>query len=64
MLVGQRIRILAKDGPMIGVIGKKATHLLGRGGAQEAIKLDQLWIDIGATVGTTPEAASAPATWR
>jgi putative aminopeptidase FrvX len=51
VLVGQRIRVLAKDGPVVGVIGKKATHLLDEEERKKPIKLDQLWIDIGATGG-------------
>lgn len=51
VLVGQRIRVLAKDGPVVGVIGKKATHLLDDEERKKPIKLDQLWIDIGASGG-------------
>ena len=51
VLVGQRIRILAKDGPVVGVIGKKATHLQDEEDRKKPIKLDQLWIDIGASGG-------------
>jgi putative aminopeptidase FrvX len=51
VLVGQRIRVLAKDGPVVGVIGKKATHLQDEEERKKPIKLDQLWIDIGASGG-------------
>lgn len=51
VLVGQRIRILAKDGPVIGVIGKKATHLIPADERGKPMKLEELWIDIGATSG-------------
>src|SRR6266542_1526993 len=40
VLVGQRIRILAKDGPVVGVIGKKAQHLLEEDEKRKAIKID------------------------
>ena len=57
VLVGQRIRILAKGGPVVGVIGKKARHLEEEDERQKAVKLDQLWIDIGATSGDDARAA-------
>ena len=60
VLVGQRIRILAKDGPIIGVIGKKATHLLDDEERKKPIKLDQLWIDIGASDGDDARARVRP----
>jgi endoglucanase len=60
VLVGQRIRILAKQGPIIGVIGKKATHLLDEEDRKKPIKLDQLWIDIGANGGDDARALVRP----
>jgi putative aminopeptidase FrvX len=60
VLVGQRIRILAKDGPIVGVIGKKATHLLDEEERKKPIKLDQLWIDIGAGGGDDARARVRP----
>src|SRR6478672_6504207 len=60
VLVGQRIRILAKDGPVIGVIGKKATHLLDEEDRKKPIKLDELWIDIGANDGDDARALVRP----
>ena len=60
VLVGQRIRILAKQGPIIGVIGKKATHLLDEEERKKPIKLDQLWIDIGANDGDDARALVRP----
>jgi endoglucanase len=60
VLVGQRIRILAKDGPVVGVIGKKATHLLDEEERKKPIKLDQLWIDIGASGGDDARARVRP----
>jgi endoglucanase len=51
VLIGQRIRILTKAGPVIGVIGKKATHLLSTEERGKPVKLDDLWIDIGAGSG-------------
>ncbi len=46
--VGQRVRILGRNGDVIGVIGKKAAHLLKEEDRTKPSKLDDLWIDIGA----------------
>lgn len=48
VVVGQRIRILSRDGDVIGVIGKKASHLLTEEDRKRASRLEDLWIDIGA----------------
>jgi endoglucanase len=48
VLVGQRIRLLGKQGEVIGVIGKKAIHLMKPGDRDNASKIEDLWIDIGA----------------
>jgi putative aminopeptidase FrvX len=48
VLVGQRIRLLGKSGDVIGVIGKKAIHLMKPDEREKASKLEDLWIDIGA----------------
>jgi len=48
VLVGQRVVIAAKGGPVPGVIGRKPVHLLKAEDKDKAIKLSELWIDIGA----------------
>lgn len=48
VLVGQRIRILGRDGDVAGVIGKKPIHLVKPDERDRASKLTDLWIDIGA----------------
>jgi len=48
VLVAQRIRILAKDGPIVGVVGQKAPHLAEPEDKDKPLRLDNLWIDIGA----------------
>jgi endoglucanase len=48
VLVGQRVVIAAKDGPVPGVIGKKPVHLIKTEEREKATKLSDLWIDIGA----------------
>ncbi|MBI4513659.1 MAG: M42 family metallopeptidase [Gemmatimonadetes bacterium] len=51
VLVGQRVRILTKDGPVAGAIGKKAIHLQEKEDRDKASKIKDLWIDIGARSG-------------
>jgi putative aminopeptidase FrvX len=48
VLVGQRVRLLGKQGEVIGVIGKRAVHLLKADERERASKVEDLWIDIGA----------------
>ena len=48
VLVGQRMRILSEGGDVIGVIGRKAAHLLSPDDRDKAVKSNDLWIDIGA----------------
>src|SRR5687768_16358003 len=49
VLVGQRIRLLGRNGHLIGVIGKKPIHLITATERDKATKLTDLWIDIGAS---------------
>jgi endoglucanase len=48
VLVGQRVVIAAKGGPVPGVIGKKPVHLLKTEDKEKVTKISDLWIDIGA----------------
>ncbi len=48
ILVGQRVRIEARDGPVPGVIGRKAVHLLKPDQKKKAVELAGLHIDTGA----------------
>ena len=47
VLVGQRVRILAKDGDHMGVIGKKPVHLMDADDRNKVTKTKQLWVDVG-----------------
>jgi putative aminopeptidase FrvX len=49
VLVGQRVRMLGRDGVRMGVIGKKPIHLIKSDEQEKASKIQQLWIDCGAT---------------
>src|SRR5919206_971726 len=51
VLVGQRIRLLAKDGEVAGVIGKKAIHVMEPDERKKVSEIKSLWIDIGARDG-------------
>jgi len=48
VLPGQRVRIRGKDGVIIGVVGRKPIHLLEAEERKKVVKIDELWIDIGA----------------
>ena len=51
VLVGQRIRIAGTNGPVVGVIGKKAIHHMDAAERDKVSKIKSLWIDIGAQDG-------------
>ncbi|MGQ0562067.1 MAG: M42 family metallopeptidase [Gemmatimonadota bacterium] len=48
VLVGQRIRLLSRNGDVVGVIGKKPIHLMKGDERDKVSKISDLWIDIGA----------------
>jgi putative aminopeptidase FrvX len=48
VLVGQRVRLRAQGGEIVGVIGKKAIHLMEPEERKKASQIKGLWIDIGA----------------
>lgn len=48
VLVGQRVRLLGRDGHVLGVIGKKPIHLMTPDERDKVSKIPDLWIDIGA----------------
>jgi endoglucanase len=48
VLVGQRVRILSKEGLVPGVIGKKPIHLIESEERGKATKAKDLWVDVGA----------------
>jgi endoglucanase len=48
VFVGQRVTLLGRDGPVPGVIGKKAIHLMEKEDREKVSKAHELWIDIGA----------------
>ena len=48
VFVGQRVRLLGRGGPVTGVVGKKAIHLMDKDDREKVSKVEDLWIDIGA----------------
>lgn len=49
VLAGQRVSILARNGDVRGVVGRKPAHLMNSDEMSKAPRLRELWIDIGAT---------------
>jgi len=49
VLVGQRIRIMGRNGDVFGVIGKKPIHVIKAEDRKKASQMTHLWIDVGAT---------------
>lgn len=56
MFVGQRVVLLGRAGPVPGVIGKQAIHMMKAEDREKVSKVTDLWIDIG--VATRAEAAA------
>src|SRR4051794_32760222 len=51
ILVGQRVEIAARDGVVLGVVGKKPIHLMREDDRKKVPQLKDLHIDIGAADG-------------
>ena len=48
-LIGQRMTVWTSQGPINGVIARKAIHLLDPEERKQVVKAKELWIDIGAS---------------
>ncbi len=48
-LVGQRVRVVGRGGDVVGLIGKKPIHLMSAEDRRKVSKIENLWIDVGAT---------------
>lgn len=48
LVPGKRVWIKTKKGMVLGVMGRKPIHLLEKEEREKVVKIDQLWIDIGA----------------
>lgn len=51
VLVGQRIEFITAGGAVTGVIGRRAIHLMTPEDREKAVKMKDLWVDIGAADG-------------
>jgi endoglucanase len=51
VLVGNRVRIQTGDGEIVGVVGKKAIHLMEAEERKKVSQIKNLWIDVGARDG-------------
>jgi putative aminopeptidase FrvX len=51
VLVGQRVQVLTREGPVPGVVGRKPIHLLEGDDRKKAVELKQLHVDVGARDG-------------
>ncbi|TVP76615.1 MAG: M42 family peptidase [Gemmatimonadales bacterium] len=49
VLVGQRIRLMGREGDVVGVVGKKPIHLMRPEERDKVSKIRDLWVDVGAT---------------
>jgi putative aminopeptidase FrvX len=56
VLTGQRIRFLGAGGDVFGVVGRKPIHLIETADREKAVKMTELWVDIGATKRADAEA--------
>lgn len=48
VFVGQRVILLGCQGPVTGVVGKRAIHLMEKDDREKVSKVEDLWIDVGA----------------
>ena len=48
MLIGQRMTVWTRQGPVAGIIGRKPIHLLTEEERKQVPKMKDLWLDIGA----------------
>lgn len=49
VLVGQRVRLLGRAGPVVAVVGRKPIHLIKGEEKEKASKIEDLWLDVGAS---------------
>lgn len=56
-LIGQRMTVWTKDGPVPAVIARKPIHLLDTEERKRVVKMENLWLDIGAKDGDDAKSA-------
>jgi endoglucanase len=48
VFVGQRVLLLGRGGQVVGLVGKRAIHLMEKEDREKVSKVEDLWIDVGA----------------
>ncbi|MDR3143580.1 MAG: M42 family metallopeptidase [Puniceicoccales bacterium] len=48
IISGRHVRVLTREGPILGVTGKRAVHLMDEEERKKVPKLHEIWVDIGA----------------
>jgi putative aminopeptidase FrvX len=56
VFVGQRVILLGRSGRIMGVVGKKAIHIMDKDEREKVSRVEDLWIDIGAANRAEAEA--------
>jgi putative aminopeptidase FrvX len=51
VLVGQRVEVMTRNGPIPGVVGRKPPHLMEEEDRKKAVELKRLHVDVGARDG-------------
>jgi tetrahedral aminopeptidase len=59
MLLGQKLQVWTKSGPLVGVIARKPIHLLQQEERKVVPEIKDLWVDIGASGGEEAREAVA-----
>ena len=49
VLIGQRVRFMTRTGDVLGVVGRKPIHVIKPSDREHAVKMTDLWVDIGAS---------------
>ena len=49
VLVGQRVRVMGRDGDVPGVVGQKPIHLLKPDDRKKVTEIQDIWVDLGAS---------------
>jgi len=49
LVPGQKVHVHGRSGPVLGLVGKKAIHLMESDERKKVLEFHQQWIDIGAT---------------
>jgi putative aminopeptidase FrvX len=60
ILVGQRVELLTREGPVPGVVGRKPIHLLKEEERKKVAEMRDLHLDIGAPDGDAAKAVARP----